>query len=96
MTLRQISDVLATLTYPIRTEEFLSAIGHREIEYPTGKRETIAEIYARTDDADEWLTHDDAALSIECGVAADAVGRQGYSDRDPPIQGVDNYQQASF
>lgn len=89
-----LSSLFDHLSFPLTTEQFIAAVGRREIVYPTGKVERVEEVCRRVD-VDEYSSRDDAELVIRSALDGDAVGRRGYSDRDPPIPGVDRYEQVS-
>ncbi|MFW6448788.1 MAG: hypothetical protein ACOC0X_04525 [Halobacteriota archaeon] len=87
--------LLEGLSFPISAEALIAAIGSTRVSYPTGKVETLEQICRRVD-VDRYASAEDAELAIRSGLDADAVGRLGYSDRDPPLPGVDDYDQVSF
>ena len=85
---------LNDLTFPLHADEFVSQVGGLTIEYATGTEETVAEVCERVD-VDTFTSADDAQLTLATGLDGDAVGRKGYSDRDPPIAGLDEYDHVS-
>lgn len=73
----------AELTYPLSTDELVARIGDVELELPNGT-ETVREVFGRVasetyDGPQEVYTIFLSALSTK------AIGRKGYSDRDPPL-----------
>lgn len=95
MVTAELSHLLQELSYPISSGDLIGAIGRTEVEYPTGKVETIEQICLRIA-VDGYASAGDAELAIRAGLDGDAVGRRGYSDRDPPIRGIDEYDPVSF
>lgn len=67
--------------YPATTDDLIEDIGDHELELPNGS-ETVAEILARLDD-ETYETAEDARFAVYTGVSEKAIGRKGYSDRDP-------------
>lgn len=89
-----IDDLLDGLTFPLTTEQLIASVGSRRIEYPTGKEESLASVYRRVE-VEEYGSLEEAELALRSALVADAVGRPGYSDRDPPIPGVNRYDHVS-
>lgn len=73
--------------FPATRAEVVDEIGDREFEYPGGS-ETIEEVFDRADE-ETFETAEEARLAYCAALDADAVGRKGYSDRDPPTPGTD-------
>ncbi|SEH13319.1 hypothetical protein SAMN04487967_1294 [Natronorubrum sediminis] len=71
----------ADYDYPVTTEELIEEQGDRTIELPNGS-ETVGDVLARLE-SETFETADDVRLALSCGVSNKAVGRIGYSDRDP-------------
>ncbi|MXV62908.1 DUF2795 domain-containing protein [Natronorubrum sp. JWXQ-INN-674] len=67
--------------YPATTEELISEYGDQTIELPNGT-ETVGDVLARLE-SETFETADDVRLALSCGVSDKAIGRIGYSDRDP-------------
>lgn len=89
-----IAGLLEDLVFPMTREELIAHIGTHEIDHPTGTSETVAEICGRID-ADVYHSRDDALLALCCGLSGEAIGRKHYSDRDPPIHGVEPHSYVS-
>ncbi len=89
------NELLNELAYPLSSEQLVSAIGSREVEYPTGKVESL-ETVCRRIEIDEYTSQDEVELILLSALHGDAVGRQGYSDRDPPIPEIDRYDPISY
>jgi len=75
-------DRFDALTYPLTAAELADQLGDLSVELSDGV-ETIAEVLSRVD-AGPLLDPDDARLTFLSGLGVGAIGRQGYSDRDPP------------
>lgn len=71
----------ADYDYPVTTEELIEDQGDRTIELPNGS-ETVGDVLARLE-SETFETPDDVRLALSCAVSNKAVGRVGYSDRDP-------------
>ncbi|APX97857.1 DUF5789 family protein [Natronorubrum daqingense] len=71
----------ADYDYPVTTEELIEDQGDRTIELPNGS-ETVGDVLARLE-SETFETADDVRLALSCAVSNKAVGRIGYSDRDP-------------
>ena len=67
--------------YPATTEELIDEYGDRTLELPNGT-ETVADVLGRLE-SETFESPDDVRLSLSCAVSEKAVGRVGYSDRDP-------------
>lgn len=93
----RINDVLTQLersTYPSTPRDLARRIGHRSIELPNGDQH-VSEAFEvvgidMIDDPDE------AKLMFLSGLDSAAIGRKGYSDRDPPAACETNRQQLSL
>ncbi|MDQ2050831.1 DUF2795 domain-containing protein [Natronolimnohabitans sp. A-GB9] len=67
--------------YPATTEELIEEYGNRTLELPNGS-ETVGDVLARLE-SETFETPEDARLALSCAVSNKAIGRIGYSDRDP-------------
>ncbi|WP_121743980.1 DUF2795 domain-containing protein [Natronorubrum halophilum] len=67
--------------YPATTEELISNYGDRTLELPNGS-ETVGDVLTRLE-SETFETPDDVRLALSCAVSDKAIGRIGYSDRDP-------------
>jgi len=94
MTLRTATDLLEDATYPATTDDLRAAHGEVRIEHPTGE-ERLGDVLERTGD-DEFANATAAIHAVYGAVGQDAVGRVGYSDRDPTPMGVDGPEPVSF
>ncbi|WP_255169283.1 DUF5789 family protein [Natrononativus amylolyticus] len=67
--------------YPATTQELIDAYGDRTLELPNGS-ETIGDVLARLG-AETFESPEEAQFAIYSAVSRKAIGRVGYSDRDP-------------
>lgn len=81
-------------TFPTTTPELIEAHGEVELELPNGD-ETLAEVLGRLP-AETLETVEDARLSTYSALGEAAIGRKGYSDRDPVCPGEDGPEQLSL
>lgn len=82
---RPTHEMLAETEYPITTDELIERHGDRRIDLDDGA-ETLREILARTA-AETYERPEDAEYAIYSSVSESAIGRKGYSDRDPTPPG---------
>lgn len=95
MTIRRTDDLLRDQEFPLTTEELLERCGSHEIELQNGS-ERLSDVLARTGD-ETYETADEACLALYGGLSEDAVGRVGYSDRDPTPPGArEGHEPVSF
>jgi hypothetical protein len=81
-------------TYPMTTDELIDAHGDMVLELPNGT-ETLADALGRSG-PETFETAEDAMLTACSGMSSKAIGRVGYSDRDPVAMGEDGPEQVSF
>ncbi|WP_436346497.1 DUF5789 family protein [Natronorubrum sp. FCH18a] len=74
-------DFDADYDYPMTTEELIEEHGDRTLELPNGT-ETVGDVLARLE-SETFESSDDVRLALSCAVSNKAIGRVGYSDRDP-------------
>lgn len=67
--------------YPATTEELIDAHGDQPLELANGT-ETVGDVLERLE-SETFETADDVRLALSCAVSDKAIGRIGYSDRDP-------------
>lgn len=94
MTVRTVTERLAQAEYPATTERLRAEYGDLRLEYPEGG-ERLADVLSQTGD-DEFADATEAVHAVLGAVGQDAVGRVGYTDRDPDPMGVDGAEQVSF
>jgi hypothetical protein len=83
----------ATHTFPTTREELIKDHGDVEIQLPDGTVR-FADVLERVPES-EFERAEDARLLTYSTFGTAAVGRPGYSDRDPPRSG-DEIEQLSF
>ncbi|QSX00787.1 DUF5789 family protein [Haloterrigena alkaliphila] len=81
MLLNGTGDVIDDYEYPATTEELIDEHGDRTLELPNGS-ETVGDVLARLE-SETFESPEDARFAIYSAVSDKAVGRVGYSDRDP-------------
>lgn len=89
-----VGDRMDAHSYPATTEELIEAYGDMELDLPDGS-ETLADALGRLGN-ETFERPEDARFAAYSAVSAEAVGRQGYSDRDPTAPGEDGPDQVSF
>jgi len=82
---RTVADCCAEHTYPTTTGRFIEEHGETELELPNGAV-TVGEVLGRLP-SHELETVEDARFTIYSALSEDAIGRKGYSDRDPRCPG---------
>jgi hypothetical protein len=80
--------------YPASTAELIAAYGDLELDFPEGS-ETLGEVLDRAG-AETFESPEAARLALYGAVGEAAIGRKGYSDRDPTALGEDGHEQLSF
>jgi len=80
--------------YPMTTEELIEAAGDTTLELPNGT-ETLEDALSRSA-PETFESAEDARLTAYAGLSGKAIGRKGYSDRDPVCMGEDGPDQVSF
>ncbi|ARS89596.1 DUF5789 family protein [Natrarchaeobaculum aegyptiacum] len=74
-------EVIDDHEYPATTEELIEAYGDRTLELPNGS-ETVGDVLARLE-SETFETQEDVEFAVTCALSDKAIGRVGYSDRDP-------------
>jgi len=95
--MRLLSDLDETVgahSYPATTEEVIEEYGDLELELPNGN-ETLETVLSRLD-SETFEHHEDLRLAAMSAMSNNAIGRKGYSDRDPSCIGEDGHDQISF
>jgi len=88
------TEAFETHDYPMTTEELIEADGDITLELPNGT-EKLAEALSRTA-PETFETAEEARLTACAGLSGKAIGRKGYSDRDPVCMGEDGPDEVSF
>lgn len=94
MTLQKASELLRQHEYPTTTTQLTDSHGDYELELPNGT-ETLGEALQRVD-AETFDTCVEAEETLYCALSSKAIGRKGYSDRDPTTLGTFGHEQVSF
>jgi len=95
MQLEDVADEsIAAQSFPCTTAEFVEAHGDTELQLPNGTA-TLAEVLEVLPD-EELTTPDDARLTTYSVLGEAAIGRKGYSDRDPFCPGEDGHDPVSL
>jgi len=86
--MRQVSDAedsFASQTFPTTTEELIEECGDTELELQNGAEE-LGDVLDRVQ-VEEFDSAEDALQSTYGALGEEAIGRKGYSDRDPRCPG---------
>lgn len=86
MTLRQAARLLETCDYPLDASALRDLHGEYTIEHPDGS-ESLGTVLDRAGDS-EFADALDAQHALYSAVGEAAIGRKGYSDRDPDPMGT--------
>ncbi|RQH00808.1 DUF5789 family protein [Natrarchaeobius oligotrophus] len=81
MLLNGTGEVIDDHDYPATTDELIEAYGDRVLELPNGT-ESVEDVLARLE-SETFETPEDARFAVYTAVSRKAIGRVGYSDRDP-------------
>ncbi len=73
------NEMLADNDFPMTSEQLLERYGDEKLEL---SNETVREVLERTG-SENYEHKEDAEFAIYSGVSEKAIGRKGYSDRDP-------------
>lgn len=92
--IRDATDALDGHSYPATTDALIEAYGHMILDHPSGS-ETLGDALSRVA-PETYESADEAQLAAMSAVGSGAIGRKGYSDRDPIAMGVDGPDQVSF
>lgn len=85
MRLNDVAGLFDDLEYPATTSEVVAAQGSRELDLANGS-ETVGQAIGRCGDQ-SFADPEEVRLTLLGGLSEDAIGRKGYSDRDPPVIG---------
>lgn len=78
-------DSFASHTFPATTDELIEEYGELEFELPNGEN-TLEEVLSRLPEA-EYDSREEAVQAAYGALGEEAIGRKGYSDRDPRCPG---------
>lgn len=85
MDLNGSGDAIDDQTYPLTTTDLLDELGETEIDLAQGS-ESIAAVLERFGEQ-TFETPQEVRHTLQAGVCERAIGRKGYSDRDPTTPG---------
>jgi hypothetical protein len=91
---REAVESFETHTFPTTTGELIDAHGNVEIQFPNGST-TLGEVLGRLP-GEELETQEDAMMTIYGVLGEEAIGRKGYSDRDPTCPGEEGHEPVSL
>ncbi|GAB7018911.1 DUF5789 family protein [Halostagnicola bangensis] len=95
MLLNGTGEMIDAHEYPATTEEMIEAYGERTLELPNGS-ESVEEVLARLD-SETFESSEEVRFAVYSAVSKKAIGRVGYSDRDPtPLGSPYAPEQVSF
>ena len=94
MSLRQATELLRQHDYPATTNQLTDSYGDYELDLPNGT-ETLGEVLDRVE-SETFDTAGEAEETLYSAVSSKAIGRKGYSDRDPTTLGTFGPDQVSF
>lgn len=83
MRINRACELFDSLSYPLTSEELARLVGEEEVELPEGT-ETVGEVLGRFE-TDTFGCPEEARLMFLSALGSEAIGRKGYSDRDPPM-----------
>ena len=88
------TDLVDAHSYPATTDDLIDAYGDVELRLPNGT-ESLDEVLTRLT-PETYEDAEQARLALYSAVSTKAVGRVGYSDRDPVSLSEDGPDQVSF
>ncbi|MDG5777970.1 DUF2795 domain-containing protein [Haloarculaceae archaeon H-GB2-1] len=92
--LTDVTDRTDAHSYPATTDDLIEAYGDMELEYPNGG-ETLGDALRRLD-SETFANAEEARMAMYSALGSDAIGRKGYSDRDPLSPGESGPDPLSF
>lgn len=87
-------DSFAGQTFPTETQQLIETCGEMTLELPNGEN-TLREVLSRMPDA-EYETPEEAIQATYSALGEEAIGRKGYSDRNPRCPGEDGPEPVSL
>ena len=94
MSLKQATELIRQHDYPATTNQLADSYGDYELDHPNGT-ETLGEVLGRVE-SETLNTANEAEETLYSAVSSEAIGRKGYSDRDPTTLGTMGPSQVSF
>ncbi|MUV90805.1 DUF2795 domain-containing protein [Halapricum sp. CBA1109] len=85
MKLTEATAAFDTHSYPATTAEMIEDYGEMELNLPNGT-ETMGDALGRLD-GETFESAEEARMAAYSAVSSKAIGRKGYSDRDPALPG---------
>lgn len=81
-------------TYPATTNELIENYGEEQLELANGSEtiEDVLEVMGQ----ETFESAEEARYAVYTGLSSAAIGRVGYSDRDPTPPGCDGQPPVSF
>jgi hypothetical protein len=92
--LSALDETVGAHSYPATTEEVIDEYGDLELELPNGN-ETLGTVLSRLD-SETFERYEELQMATMNAMSNNAIGRKGYSDRDPSCIGEDGHEQISF
>jgi hypothetical protein len=92
--LTEATDRVDAHTYPATTEDLIEAYGEMQLEYSNGT-ETLGDALARLE-SETFQSSEEARMAVYSALGSEAIGRKGYSDRDPLHVGETGPEPLSF
>lgn len=81
-------------SYPTTTGDLIDSYGEETLELAGGSQ-TVGEVLEVAGD-ETFESAEEARYAIYAGLGSEAIGREGYSDRDPDPPGTDGNVPVSF
>ncbi|NHN60502.1 MULTISPECIES: DUF2795 domain-containing protein [Halorussus] len=94
MSLKQATRLVRQHDYPATTDQLADTYGDYELDHPNGS-ETLGEVLGRVG-SETFSSPNEAEEMLYSAVSSEAIGRKGYSDRDPTTLGTVGPSQVSF
>lgn len=91
---RAATDRFERHSFPTTTGDLIADHGHVELDLPNGTV-TLGEVLGRLPD-EPLATPEEARLTTYSALGEAAIGRKGYSDRDPSCPGETGHDVVSF
>lgn len=83
MRLKELDGVIDDMEYPTTSQEIIDSHGGQELSLANGS-ETVGQVFDRFG-AESFTSADEARLTLYSSLSEGAIGRKGYTDRDPPM-----------
>lgn len=83
MRLNDLDGVIDDMDYPTTSKEIIDSHGGRELALANGS-ETVQQVFDRCG-SESFTSPDEARMTLYSSLSEGAIGRKGYTDRDPPM-----------